>query len=242
MESLGESVTAVVIGASGGIGAAIAQELAQRPEIGRLHLFTRHGRAPDLPNAVHGRLDLEDEASIAEAAGSLSDTPRLLIVASGVLHGPDLRPERNWSEIDVQALKRNFAVNAAGPALVAKHFLPLLPKRDRSIVAMLSARVGSISDNRLGGWHAHRASKAALNMLIRTLSVELSRRRPEAVIMGLQPGTVDTQLAAPFLANVPKDRLFAPDIAARHLLKVMDEAGVEHSGRILDWAGNEVQP
>ena len=139
-------------------------------------------------------------------------------------------------------MARSFAVNAIGPALVAKHVLPLFPRDRRAVFAALSARVGSISDNRLGGWYSYRASKAALNQLIRTLSIELAARRPLAVCVGLHPGTVATPLSRPFQANVAADRLFTPDEAAHRLLAVIRRLNVADTGKILDHAGLEVPP
>lgn len=123
------------------------------------------------------------------------------------------------------------------PALVAKHFLPLLARDRKSVFAALSARVGSISDNQLGGWHAYRASKAALNMLLRTFAIELARRNPRAVCVGLHPGTVDTGLSAPFQANVPEGKLFTPDFAAARLLEVVDRLKPDDSGHVFAWDG-----
>jgi len=137
-------------------------------------------------------------------------------------------------------MKQVFAINTIGPALVAKHFLPLLDRNRRSVFAALSARVGSISDNRLGGWYGYRASKSALNMIIKTLAIELSRRNREAICIGLHPGTVDSRLSAPFQNNVAADKLFAPDLAATQLLEVVDQVRSEQSGRLLAWNGLEI--
>jgi NAD(P)-dependent dehydrogenase (short-subunit alcohol dehydrogenase family) len=165
---------------------------------------------------------------------------RLVIVASGVLHGDGLRPEKHWGELDGAALARVFAVNSIGPALVGKHFLPLLPRQGRSVFAAISARVGSIEDNRLGGWHAYRASKAALNMLLRNFSIELKRRAPEAVCIGLHPGTVDTALSKPFQGGVAPAKLFSPEVSAAHLLRVIDRVGTADSGRVFAWDGSPI--
>jgi NAD(P)-dependent dehydrogenase (short-subunit alcohol dehydrogenase family) len=139
-------------------------------------------------------------------------------------------------------MARVFAVNTIGPALVAKHFLPLLPRRGRSAFAAISARVGSIGDNRLGGWHSYRASKAALNMLLRNFAIELARRAPDAVCIGLHPGTVDTALSAPFRSRVAPDRLFTPARSAGHLLRVIEQATVADNGHVLAWDGARIPP
>jgi NAD(P)-dependent dehydrogenase (short-subunit alcohol dehydrogenase family) len=137
---------------------------------------------------------------------------------------------------------RLFAVNAIGPALVAKHFVPLLPNEDRCVFAALSARVGSITDNRLGGWYGYRASKAALNMLIKTLAIELARTRPEAICVALHPGTVDTGLSKPFQKGVASDRLFSTDSTAAQLLEVIERLEPDQSGRCFAWDGAEIAP
>ena len=126
--------------------------------------------------------------------------------------------------------------------MIARHALDALDRRDKAVFAALSARVGSISDNRLGGWHGYRASKAALNQIIRTLSIELARKRPDAICAGLHPGTVDTGLSEPFQRNVPDGKLFTPDYAAERLLSVIDGLTAEQSGRCFDWAGEEIAP
>jgi NAD(P)-dependent dehydrogenase (short-subunit alcohol dehydrogenase family) len=159
-----------------------------------------------------------------------------------LLHDADLAPERASRELDQGKLLRQFAVNAVGPALVAKHFVPLLPRQGRSVFAALSARVGSIGDNRLGGWYGYRASKSALNMLIRTLSIELGRTHPEAICVALHPGTVDTDLSKPFQKNVAADQLFSPEQSAAHLLTVIDQLTPMHSGRCFAWDGTEICP
>lgn len=227
---------AAVIGASGGIGAALAERL--RVSGCEVHALMR--------SAAHTEqfIDLEDEASIAAAAQRLSVAGPfdLVIVATGLLQGAGTMPEKRWSELNGDALARYFAVNATGPALVAKHFLPLLPRHGRAGFAALSARVGSIGDNALGGWYGYRASKAALNMLIKTLAIELARSRPDAFCAALHPGTVDTALSQPFQRGVSPERLFTPDLSAQHLLRVLDGLGPTDSGRCFAWDGSAVAP
>jgi len=137
-------------------------------------------------------------------------------------------------------MERSYRINAIGPALVAKHFLPLLTRERKAMFAALSARVGSIEDNQLGGWHAYRASKAALNMLLKTLSIELARQNPTAICVGLHPGTVDTRLSGPFQRGVPEGKLFSPQKSARHLLNVLDTLSPEQSGQIFAWDGQRI--
>ena len=151
-----------------------------------------------------------------------------------ILHG--FRP--NFSSYSTN--NSIFRINAIGPALVAKHFLPLLDDGRKTVFAALSARVGSISDNRLGGWHAYRASKAALNMLVKTDAVELSRHKSEAICVALHPGTVDTRLSAPFQRNIPSRSMVSPEIAAARMLKVVDVLEPTDSGYLIDWEGSRI--
>jgi len=220
---------AVVIGTSGGIGAAFADLLEADAQVGQV---TRLSRASGF--------DLADPASITAAASALVGPPDLVIVATGVLHAEGLAPERELRQLSADAFARAFVVNATGPALVAQAFLPLMRKDRKTVFAALSARVGSIADNRLGGWHAYRASKAALNQILRTIAIEQARRNPASIVLGLHPGTVDTGLSKPFQRNVKT--LFAPDESAAHLLKVIDLATPASSGRLFDWQGLEIAP
>ncbi|WP_299327871.1 SDR family NAD(P)-dependent oxidoreductase [Parasphingopyxis sp.] len=229
--------SAIVIGASGGIGRALADALETEGKHARIIRLSRSG-GPD------GAIDIQDEASIAAAAEGLADTPppSLIFVATGILHDGPAGPEKTMRELDAAWLSRNFAVNTIGPVLVAKHFLPLMPKSEPATFAALSARVGSISDNRLGGWYGYRASKAALNMMIRNLAIEHRRKNDRAIIVGLHPGTVDTPLSEPFQRNVPAKQLFDPERAALQLLDVLDGLKPSDSGHIFAWDGEEIAP
>ncbi len=234
---------AVVFGASGGVGRAFVEALAADPAVATVTAVSRRPASWASPRVVPLLADLLDEASIAAAAEACrARAPRLVIVATGILHGSDLRPEKALQEIDPARLARVFAINATGPALVLKHFAPLLPGKGKAVIAALSARVGSISDNRLGGWYAYRASKAALNQFVRTTAIEVGRRWREACIVGLHPGTVATQLSEPFRGNVPPGRLFTPSQSAGELLAVIDRLGPADSGRCFAWDGSIVDP
>jgi NAD(P)-dependent dehydrogenase (short-subunit alcohol dehydrogenase family) len=223
----------VVIGASGGIGSALLEQL----------------QAASPPQTVIGlsrsstpALDLLDEARIEIAARHVSERAselglplRLVIDATGQLHDEHYQPERSLRELDPRQLAASFAVNAIGPALLMKHFLPLLPKEGRSVFATLSARVGSISDNALGGWYGYRASKAALNQLTRTAAIEVRRRKPDVICIALHPGTVATALSAPFAKSGLDVR--PPATAARDLLAVIDGLAAADSGGFRDQNG-----
>jgi len=179
----------------------------------------------------------------AAAASVAAETARieLIINCAGVLHdGASVQPEKRLADVTPESLERSFAVNAIGPLLVAKHFEALLPRQDRAVFASLSARVASIGDNRLGGWYGYRASKAAQNMITRNLAIELRRRARGIICVALHPGTVDTGLSRPFQGNVPADRLFAPDRAARQLLNVIDGLRAEDNGEFFAWDGQPI--
>lgn len=241
---LDDRAVAVVIGASGGIGQALAEALAESTPVGAIFVTGRRPPPTQHPKLHAGALDLDDERSIAAAAAAASalGEVRMVCVATGMLHAEGLAPEKTWRSLDRASLLRVFEINSIGPALVAKHFLPLFPRRGRAVFAALSARVGSISDNQLGGWYAYRASKAALNMLLRTLALELGRRAPEAVCVGLHPGTVDTALSRPFQGNVAPGKLFTPQHAAAQLLRVIEGLTPAESGRVFAWDGAEIPP
>ncbi|MDP3379002.1 MAG: SDR family NAD(P)-dependent oxidoreductase [Brevundimonas sp.] len=223
--------SAVVIGASGGIGGALVCRLEAAGDHAVVHALSRSGTG----------LDLEDEASIAAAAARIAEgpPPALVIVATGVLHGAH-SPERTYRALTAEHLMRDYRLNAIGPALVAKHLLPLMPRESRGVFAALSARVGSIGDNRLGGWHAYRASKAALNMLIRNLAIEHGRTHKAGIVVGLHPGTVATDLSAPFQAGVAPEKLFTPEHSAAALLSVVNGLAPADSGGVFAWDGQRI--
>ena len=227
-------MSAVIIGASGGIGKALVEALRDEGET--VLGFARSASGD-------GHLDLTDEASIAAAAmRAATAKAELVIVATGVLQDEGRTPEKAIGELDGNWLARQFAVNAIGPALIAKHFLPIMPRTGRSILAFLSARVGSIGDNRMGGWYGYRASKAALNQIVRTLAVEDKRRNDRGLVVGLHPGTVDTALSKPFQPNLRAGALFTPDRAASQLLDVIDGLKAPDSGKLFDYEGAEITP
>ena len=222
--------TAVLIGASGGIGAAVVERLGADARFSTVHTLSRAAG-----------FDLQDEASIAAAAARVAEgpAPTLVFVATGVLHHGQA-PERTYRALSAEHLLRDYRINTVGPALVMRHFAPLLPRDRRAAFAALSARVGSIGDNRLGGWHSYRASKAALNMLLKNLSIELARSHPQAVVAGLHPGTVDTALSEPFQKGVAPDKLFTPAFSAERLLTVLDGLTPADSGGVFAWDGARV--
>lgn len=209
---------ALVVGATGGIGTELSNGLDARGAA-----VTRLGRSS------RPSVDLTDEASLAAAADMLKDEGPFdaIVIATGVLTPDGKGPEKNLRQLDPDRLQRIMAVNAIGPALAMKHFHPLLPREGRAVMAALSARVGSIGDNGLGGWYGYRASKAALNQFVRTAAIEIGRKRPEAVVLALHPGTVETPLSANFTSG---RATFTPAEAAARLLDVMQDATLAMSG------------
>ncbi len=230
LHSLPEGYRALVLGASGTIGSAWVDALQADPRCAAVHGLSRRST----PAIV-----LEDEASLQTAAASLrAEGPLALIVdACGALSLDGRGPEKRLDELDPQALARAFQVNAIGRALVLKHFVPLLPRSGRSLFAVLSARVGSIGDNRAGGWYGYRAAKAAGNMLLQTAALETGRSRPEAVFAALQPGTVPSALSAPFLAGHPT--LSARD-AVGGLMRALDGLKPRRGAWFVDHRGEEI--
>jgi NAD(P)-dependent dehydrogenase (short-subunit alcohol dehydrogenase family) len=229
--SFPEAGVAVVFGASGGIGEALFHAILATEKFKNVVALSR-GTWP--------LIDLLDEASLERAAIFAAEQGelRLVIDATGFLHDDSQAPEKSWRQLDGANLARSFALNATGPALIMKHLLPRLPRSGKAVFATLSAKVGSIGDNRLGGWYSYRASKAALNQLVRTAAVELARRSPDALCIALHPGTVATPLSAPFSA--PDLEVHSPAAAARHLLAVVGQLTADANGGFFDWRGQPV--
>lgn len=222
---------AVVFGATGGIGRALHEAISASH---------RYRHVVGLGRGTTPAFDLLDEGSIAacvEFAARLGEL-RLVIDATGFLHDGQQGPEKSWRQLDAAHLARSFAINATGPALIMKHVLPALPRTGRAVFATLSARVGSIGDNRIGGWYSYRASKAALNQLVHTAAIELARRSPDALCIALHPGTVSTALSAPFAATGLE--VHQPAAAARNLLGVIEQLTAASSGGFFDWRGDAV--
>jgi NAD(P)-dependent dehydrogenase (short-subunit alcohol dehydrogenase family) len=222
--------SAVIIG-TGALGTALADTLRGPYR----HVFALGRRSEPA-------LDLTQEATIAAAAtwlGSQCEAAgsplRLIVVASGFLHGPAGQPERSWQALDLNYLMHSFLINAAGPALLMKHFLPLLPRQAPCKAVFLSAKVGSVGDNQLGGWYGYRAAKAALNQLVKTASIELARRNRQGAIVALHPGTVDSPLSAPFSKSGLDVR--SPPVAAAQIAQVIEALGPADNGRFLDYRG-----
>lgn len=229
MASLPAPYRALVIGARGGIGAAFVEQLQADPRCASVRGLHRQSQPA---------LDYADEASIAAAAAALRSEPplHLLIVATGVLHGPGFKPEKRLAELNCASMEAVFRANVFGPAMVLRHFAPLLDKQ-RSVLAVLSAKVGSIEDNRLGGWASYRASKAALNMMLKTAAIELRRTHPGAALVALHPGTVKSALSRPFRGDeIGRD----PAQAAGQMLAALDAVPPEDSGCFVAYDGQRL--
>ncbi len=216
----------LIIGASGGIGGAIAAKLKQ--DGSDVITLSRSADA----------LDVTDEASVAAALGRVEGQFNLIFVATGALEIGGNGPEKALKDVTPQAMADHFSVNCIGPSLVMKHALPRLPREGPSCFAALSARVGSIGDNRIGGWYSYRTAKAALNQMIHTAAIELRRTHREAICVALHPGTVQTDLTAKYAG---RHKTVTPDEAARNLLSVLEGLGPEDSGRFFDWQGERVE-
>ena len=233
-----------VIGASGAIGCALTEHLACLYPDAMLMAFSRCPRTFTSPRITPRALNYENETEIEAAAVLAAERGPLdlVIVASGLLHDNETMPEKSLRDLSGEKFLKLFTVNTVTPAIIAKHFIPRLNTKTPAIFAALSARVGSISDNQLGGWYAYRASKAALNMIIKNLAIEAGRRNQGATIVGLHPGTVDSALSKPFQGNVPDGKLFTPDDAAEKLCRVLGQLLPHQSGLCFAWDGQEIKP
>ena len=238
----------IVVGSGGAIGSALVAKLLTDDRVNEVHCWSR--LTPDSQTGatidsrvVHGFIDLAVADSIMQAAQAIdSDSIGRVIVASGLLHSAEFQPEKSLKQLSSEQFLQSMQINALGPALLAQQLLPKMRRQERSVFTVLSARVGSISDNRLGGWYSYRSSKAALNMLMRCMALEYRRSHPQLIIAGLHPGTVDSRLSEPFQRNVPAGKLFTPDYAAERLLTVMEGLQPEHSGQLIAWDGQVIAP
>jgi len=216
---------ALIIGSSGGIGSALTDTLT-----------TRGVAVTGLSRSRDG-LDVTDEASVEQALGALEGPFDLIFVATGALEIDGAEPEKSLRHITAEAMIDQFKLNTVGPSLLLKHAMRLLPRKGRSVFAALSARVGSIGDNNLGGWYSYRTSKAALNQMLHGAAIELGRTHKDLICVALHPGTVETSFTEKYVANHPT--VPAPE-AAQNLLCVLDGLTPEQTGKFFDWQGKEV--
>jgi NAD(P)-dependent dehydrogenase (short-subunit alcohol dehydrogenase family) len=229
---------ALVIGASGGLGAALQAQLDADAQFTQVLGLSRSQSKLGSPS-----LDISDERSMVSSAEWLkaqcAEKPlRLVIIATGFLHNAGSGPERSLAQLDAAYLAQVFAINTIGPALLLKHLSPLLPKSGDAKIVFISAKVGSIGDNALGGWYGYRASKAALNQIVKTASIELARRNKSACCIALHPGTVSTALSGPFEKTGLNVR--EPALAAREILQVIHQLTPQDNGRFIDYLGKSL--
>lgn len=239
----------LVVGASRGIGLGFVRHLLRDERLGRVYATYREATtelaaiAAQHPPLSLLPMDITDEAQIAEGIAQIqcqSDRLHLVLYCVGLLHEPNLQPEKSLQQIRSDQLIRYFQVNSIGAVLLAKHVLPLLKHGDRSVFASISAKVGSIGDNQLGGWYGYRASKAALNMFLRTVAIEYSRKSPQTLVVMLHPGTTDTGLSKPFQRHVPPEKLFPVERTVTQLLSVIEALTANDSGEFFSWDGSRL--
>ncbi|MEH1826231.1 MAG: SDR family NAD(P)-dependent oxidoreductase [Nostoc sp.] len=245
-------VNALIVGASQGIGLSFVKKLLQDRRIAKIYATSRQPKSASeliaLANECPERLiclemDITDELQIIEAVQKIHtrvDKLHLVVNCVGLLHEDTLQPEKSLRQINSENLLRYFQINSIGAVLLAKHLLPLFRHGERSVFATISAKLGSISDNQLGGWYGYRASKAALNMLMRTAAIEYKRSCPKALIVTLHPGTTDTRLSRPFQGNVPAEKLFSVERTVTQLLAVIEQLQEGDSGQFFSWDGSRL--
>jgi len=232
-----------VIGGSGAIASALIQQLSEDSNA-KIYVFSQHHILFESKNIEVHKINYLEEKSISNSADLASEDGDLdlVLITNGILHNENVQPEKSIKDLSISKFNEVFLVNTIIPSLIAKYFLPKLNKSSRSVMSFLSARVGSISDNRLGGWYSYRSSKAALNMIIKNLSIELARLNGEGIVVGLHPGTVESHLSSPFSSNVPKDKLLSPSFAAMKLMEVLSNLDKASTGRVHGWDGKEISP
>ena len=252
MKSFQDPIVAVVIGSNRGIGLALVRQLLVNPMVDVVYAGCRDpGFACDLDDLVktYGTrvvpiaVDVTNSESIEDLANRLEFDgahPNLIVNCAGLLHDRDLQPEKRLEDVTLGGLRRSFDINSIGPVLLMKAVKHVIPNQQRVVIANLSARVGSLSDNKLGGWYGYRASKAAQNMFTRNIAIELGRRNKKLVCVGLHPGTVDTDLSRPFQRSVPAQSLLSADTSAKRLLGVIDSLSPKESGGFYAYDGSRI--
>lgn len=233
-----------IIGCSGAIGSAFLHELNKLYPDSMFHAFSSNYNIDNISNITYHNINYYDEGSIANAAAIASEKGLIdiVIIAVGALYNDYMMPEKSLKDLSSKQFKYFFESNTIIPALLIKHFVTKLTRDNISIIAALSARVGSISDNNLGGWYSYRASKAALNMVIKNSAIEVRRTRKNAIIVGLHPGTVDSDLSRPFQKNIPIEKIFSADFSVKKLIQILDNLTSEDSGKCFAWDGDEIKP
>lgn len=244
-------MNALVVGGNRGIGLGFVEYLLQDHRAPQIYATYRCQPSPELATLATQMpdrlkllaMDITDEAQIRAGVAQIQQTAGQLhrvIYCVGFLHEGAIQPEKSLQQIEVDPLLRYFQVNSVGAILLAKHLLPLLKHKERNVFASISAKVGSIGDNQLGGWYGYRASKAALNMLMRTAAIEYQRKSPQTIVALLHPGTTDTQLSQPFQRNVPPEKLFSVERTVTQLMAVIEKLEPHDSGQFFSWDGSRL--
>ena len=243
LNSFTSKLNVVIIGASGGLGKAFIKVLEQEINVATIYAFSRNDVNSASNKTNYSYIDLENEESIERASILASSSAKidLVIVATGILHSKQISPEKSFAHLDPSVMMKVFNINTIGPAIIAKYFLPKFRRDTKTVFAVLSARVGSINDNYLGGWASYRASKAALNMLIKTSAIEQKRIAPKCILTSLHPGTVDTGLSRPYQKNIKKGALSNASNAASKLISVINNLNYDDTGSFLAWDGNQIE-
>ena len=232
-----------IVGTNGSIGRAFLEYYLSDDNTDIIYSISRSKNNIEDKKIVNLNLNFSDKENYDKLKSSIpKDSIDRVIIASGILHDGEMQPEKTISSLDIDNFQKVFNVNAFAPALLLKTFFPLIKRNSNALIGILSARVGSISDNRIGGWYAYRASKAALNMIIKTAAIELARKDKTARLIGLHPGTVDTNLSKPFQGGTPKEKIFTPRQSIDYLVNVIDDTRPQDTGKILDWQGKEITP
>ncbi len=233
-----------IIGANGSIGSSLVENISQDKNYKNIYAFARSEPETKVANVRYNLIDYTEESKISFAADITDSTGPLdlVIVTIGMLHSEGIKPEKNLQSLMASNLEHVLHTNTIIPAIVAKYFLPKLSKHSRSVFVALSARVGSIGDNKLGGWYSYRMSKTALNMFIKTAAIEYKRTHTHSIIVGIHPGTVDSELSKPYQNNVPQNQVFSPEYSAGKIADVIGKLDLEDTGKILAWDGLIITP
>ena len=233
----------IVIGANSGIAQELIQTLIDNEDVSEW-ISTRNSPAIEHHKIRHSYVDIEDEQQIADWVQDMKEAkfqPNLILNCLGILHTNEFGPEKTWRHLDYDVMKKVFAINAFAVPMLGRYLIPLISRNERVIFLSFSARVGSISDNRLGGWYSYRASKAAHNMFVKTLSIEAKFKYPHFCIASYHPGTVDTKLSKPFTKRYPAEKLFSPSRAVQEVMNVISTLEAENSGEFFAWDGSSIQ-
>ena len=232
-----------IIGSSGAIGNAFVERYVKDSSVENIFTFSRNATDHVSEKVTSFEIDVESQDSIEKAAGQVKDhIIDRIIIASGILHTESFGPEKSIKDLNYETFAKVYNINTIGPALIGRYFIPLMNKNEKSVIAFLSARVGSISDNSLGGWYSYRSSKTALNQIVKNFSIELKRINKNAIALALQPGTVESKFSEPFKKNVSKGKLFTPDYSVELLSQVIEGSSANESGSLLSYDGKIIKP